>query len=88
MLPDRFAFSALTAQNLSQYRWKNRLIILAADSFQHPMLQKQLSILQADAGGMEERKLLICQITLITNREYIKDIGNCVADVLKTVVGC
>ena len=58
-----FNFSLLTAQQLDQHRWQDRLIIIVSNSFQNADLQKQFAILQTDETGLMERKLLVYQFS-------------------------
>lgn len=50
------------AQDLKEYQWKNRLLIVVASDAALPLFRQQLAVLQADAQGLSERKLLIFQV--------------------------
>lgn len=52
-------FSITTsAQDLSTHRWKNRLVLLVADSRDNPSLLQQEEILEVKSDEVKERKLL------------------------------
>ncbi len=51
------------AQSLSQHEWENRVILLFAPDFQHQELKQQLAFFQKDQKGLEDRKLIVYQIT-------------------------
>ncbi len=58
-----FTTLLLSAQNLEEYRWKNRLIVITDYSADASSLAKQLALLNQDNSGLKERKLLIYQVT-------------------------
>ena len=51
----------LHAQQLTQHRWQNRLIVLVCSGQSEAMLEDQMAILAANEAGLEERKLLVYQ---------------------------
>ncbi|WP_299902694.1 DUF4174 domain-containing protein [uncultured Aquimarina sp.] len=61
------------AQDLTEHRWQDRLIIISADSYQHPKLLEQVKELQNRTEELADRKLIIYQITPTS---YIKGIEN------------
>lgn len=61
------------AQDLTEHRWQDRLIIISADSYQHPKLIQQLKEFQNKTTELADRKLIIYQITPTS---YIKGIEN------------
>ena len=54
--------TTMSAQNLKEHRWENRLLLLVADSPQNKYLQSQLAILSQDTRGCKERKLAMYQV--------------------------
>ena len=60
-------FIVLTSQaqsemNLSQYRWKNRILLVATPDQSHPDFQKQITAWQKEIVEWEDRDLLVFQI--------------------------
>lgn len=55
-------YSART-QSLADHRWQHRLILLLADSPDHPQLAQQRLLLQAEPEALQERKLWVYQVT-------------------------
>ena len=53
----------IQSQDLKQHRWKNRLIILLSQNTTHDDLKEQLAEFKNHMSGLQERKLLIYQIT-------------------------
>lgn len=51
------------AQSLAQHEWENRVILLFAPDFENKELKQQLGFFQNDKKGMEDRKLIVYQIT-------------------------
>lgn len=68
----------LSAQQLQQHRWQNRLLVIVENDPNSAKKQEQLAILKKDKEGITERKLLIYQISekgyrkgLSTNKEWL-----------------
>ncbi|WP_299610445.1 DUF4174 domain-containing protein [uncultured Aquimarina sp.] len=59
------------AQDLTEHRWQDRLIIISANSYQHPKLLEQVKEFQNKTEELADRKLIIYQIT---PSSYIKGI--------------
>ncbi|MEL7222043.1 MAG: DUF4174 domain-containing protein [Bacteroidota bacterium] len=57
-----FFVMPLSAQQLSEYQWKNRLVVIVATEEGLPMLQEQLTLLNSEQQELADRKLLICQL--------------------------
>ena len=55
--------NTMPAQNLDQYRWENRLVLLLTPTTDNTILQEQLRIFAADPDGLTERKLQIIQLS-------------------------
>lgn len=55
--------SHLSAQNLSDHRWKNRLILILTNDTSLSEYQKQLDEFRSQEKGMGERKLIVYHIT-------------------------
>ncbi len=53
------SFQSMSAQNLTEYKWKNRLIIIFTQSSDSKNAEEQLNKLKKDADGLKERKLKI-----------------------------
>ncbi|WP_373550839.1 DUF4174 domain-containing protein [Haliscomenobacter sp.] len=49
--------SSLCAQQLDQYRWKNRVLLVFAPNLQDQRLKSQLSLFDAHRAGLAERDL-------------------------------
>ncbi len=47
------------AQNLQQYQWQNRIIVVYADEPELDLLTKQLELLTEEPSELSERKLLV-----------------------------
>ncbi len=54
--------TSLGAQEIKEYRWKNRLVILAADTKENEHLKKQISNLEADPEGLNIRKIIVISL--------------------------
>lgn len=54
--------SAQAMPTLSDYRWKNRLILLFAPDLKHTSLRQQHELLRADQQGLDERDLLVFSV--------------------------
>lgn len=50
-------------QDLSQYRWQNRLLVIVSHQENHPMIQKQLQEVKNHQQELEERRLLTIVMT-------------------------
>ncbi len=55
--------SNLQAQDLSRHRWQDRLLLVLADEADAPLLMEQFQILQRHAEGLEERKMVLFELT-------------------------
>ena len=53
--------SMVYSQNLSEYRWKNRLILLISDTPNSPKVKSQISLFVNETEQIDERKILILQ---------------------------
>lgn len=53
----------LSAQELSQHQWEDRILIILTDSFENEMAKEQLQLFKKSWNGLEERKLIIYEIT-------------------------
>ena len=51
------------AQSLAQHEWENRVVLLFAPDFENKELKEQLAFFQNDKKGLEDRKLIVYQIT-------------------------
>ncbi|MEL6657863.1 MAG: DUF4174 domain-containing protein [Bacteroidota bacterium] len=58
-------FSMLTtacAQDLSEHRWQDRLIIILAEDAANPAFLQQIADLKQDQTALQERRLLVYQV--------------------------
>lgn len=60
-------FIKISAQDLKNHQWKNRVLLIYADDKNSEKLQQQLEILSKEKEGLSERKLLIQSYT---EKEY------------------
>ena len=51
-----------SAQDLSKYRWENRLILLLTEDENNSTFQSQLAVFRKDLTGLNERRLIIYQV--------------------------
>ncbi|WP_170837157.1 DUF4174 domain-containing protein [Aquimarina amphilecti] len=51
------------SQDLDKHRWEDRLILVLADSYKNPKLVKQLKQFKNKSKSLEDRKLIVYQIT-------------------------
>lgn len=57
-------FSYITyAQDLEDYRWKNRLLIMVANDITHPGFALQIKELHKNTKGVNDRKLEVFHVT-------------------------
>lgn len=75
-----FFMMNLNAQEISSHLWKNRIVLVIADDISSREFDNQLKELKEDPKGMEERKLIIYQITsgkykigLNENKKWVYD---------------
>lgn len=54
---------SMQAQGLDEYRWKNRIILIFTPSETNESFQQQLQELMLEKEGLEDRDLLVFQIT-------------------------
>lgn len=55
--------STIMGQQISDYQWKNRLVVLLTDSQDSQLYQLQLTDLKTDLQGLQERKILVITLT-------------------------
>ncbi|MEL6558020.1 MAG: DUF4174 domain-containing protein, partial [Bacteroidota bacterium] len=53
----------MQTQNLADFQWKNRLVIVFDDQQDNSLYQEQIAVFNADRAGLKERKLLLFQIS-------------------------
>lgn len=53
---------AQAMNDLTEYRWKNRLVLLFSSQEDDSLVQRQRNLLGADQSGLEERDLLIFRV--------------------------
>lgn len=58
-----FVWSTGYAQDISEYRWKNRLVILVTDSIESTEYKEQIFNLKSDLEGLDIRKLMVITLT-------------------------
>ncbi|MFD0798167.1 DUF4174 domain-containing protein [Maribacter chungangensis] len=63
----------LFAQNISDYKWENRLIFLVDEEPETSIMNSQLKILEAKSDELKERDIMVFQLTpktiLLSNGE-------------------
>lgn len=52
----------ITAQDLKEHRWQNRLLVIVTDSPENGNLKSQLALLSKDTTGCIERKLAVYRV--------------------------
>lgn len=55
------------AQDLSKHQWKDRLLIIYAEKYDHPLVQEQLEMLAATKDKLKDLKL---KVYVVTGTEY------------------
>lgn len=63
----------LHAQDLSSHQWENRIILVLTEDPAQDNYKKQLEELKADKNGLQERKLLIYQLTSTQYKMGLED---------------
>ena len=61
------------AQDMDEYQWKNRLVIILTDNMEQEDYLAQLEELKSDSEGMKERKLLVFSTTPNTYRKGVSE---------------
>ena len=56
-------FSTIIGQKITEYQWKNRLVILLTDSEDNETYKLQINDFQTVISGLEERKILVITLT-------------------------
>lgn len=51
------------AQNLNQHQWKDRIILIGADNYDQAKLKEQLKRIQRTPEDLNERKLVVYEVT-------------------------
>ena len=63
----------LFSQDLSNYRWKKRLVLLVSPDFDSHLIREQLLLLEKEATELEERDMLVLKIP--PNNEALSKFG-------------
>lgn len=58
-----FIFTSMTAQELSTYKWKNRVLIITTNTMTNQQFQDQMAELQKNTKDLQERKLVVYAVT-------------------------
>ncbi|MEM6769279.1 MAG: DUF4174 domain-containing protein, partial [Bacteroidota bacterium] len=58
-----FSPTKAEAQDLSDYRWKSRLVLVFTPTPEDPLFVRQLALLQSQQEGFAERDVVILLIT-------------------------
>lgn len=61
----------MNAQNLSQHRWENRLVLLLTDSKSNVEYQQQINAFSDEKTGLDERKIIVYHL-LPKDEFYVK----------------
>ena len=65
--------SSMSAQDLKQYQWEKRVLILLTENLESPLYQNQLKDLQTVTDGLEVRKVLVISLGPNFQAEGISD---------------
>ena len=57
-----FIFYTAEGQNMKQYKWENRIVIVATSNSENALFKSQLQVLENLAVEAQERKLILFQI--------------------------
>ena len=57
-----FSHKIVFSQDLSSYRWKNRLLLVFSQDEDSEKIHKQFTLLQQEMAGLQERKLVLYEI--------------------------
>lgn len=63
----------LSAQQLQQHRWQNRLLLIINNTDDSAKSKTQLSLLKQDIPGLKERKLLVYQFSEKSYKKGLSD---------------
>lgn len=63
----------MLSQSLEKHLWKDRVLLIIADSYDYLLVQQQLQELSSNRRSLEERKLVIYQVTPTSYRFGITD---------------
>ncbi len=58
-----FQVTTIMGQQISEYQWKNRLVILLIDSEDSQVYKLQINDLKTVLSGLKERKILVITLT-------------------------
>ncbi|WP_157957210.1 DUF4174 domain-containing protein [Winogradskyella tangerina] len=53
---------SVNAQQFPEFKWKNRMVVIMAESENSEKVSSQLELLQAEPDEMNDRKLVICLV--------------------------
>ncbi|GAA4106000.1 hypothetical protein GCM10022393_00150 [Aquimarina addita] len=54
---------SIYAQDIASHQWKNRVVLVISDAGDHPIAKKEMSEFNTYADEMNDRKLIVYQIT-------------------------
>jgi len=54
-----FSVCSCFAQDIADFKWKNRLVVLSTDSLENKLYLSQIESLESDLEGLDIRKLII-----------------------------
>ncbi|NRB49060.1 MAG: DUF4174 domain-containing protein [Saprospiraceae bacterium] len=57
-----FSYSTSMAQSLKQHQWKDRIILIFAESTAHPLYQEQQKLLQSNEIELKDRDLVVYRL--------------------------
>ncbi|UJH90469.1 DUF4174 domain-containing protein [Antarcticibacterium sp. 1MA-6-2] len=63
--------TSANAQELSSHQWENRILLIFTENKNNPDFEKQISALKENRKKLEERKLVVYQIT---SKQFKKDL--------------
>ena len=64
--------TSLMSQDIHEYRWQNRLVIVLTDNCDAADYETQLELLKEEANGLTERKLHVIQLAYNQRRDGLE----------------
>lgn len=58
-----FFINSTMSQDISDFKWKNRVLLLVADNLNHKNLNKQLEVFKQTTNAFKERDVILFMIT-------------------------
>ncbi|NAY92490.1 DUF4174 domain-containing protein [Muricauda sp. JGD-17] len=71
-----FVVIPMNAQNLSDYRWKKRLVLLVSFDFESSLVKSQIQCLEKTSIELKERDMLMLKLYPTDQKLTVFNIGN------------